>query len=76
MRVQGSPGCFIPDFGSCNDRGICCVDAGFPNRRRAERSHASNQSAISWVLAGLTRLANPRPPAGRRAASSSLEVPS
>ena len=34
MRVQGSPGRFIPDFGSYNDRGICCVDAGFPNRRR------------------------------------------
>src|SRR5258708_24982467 len=33
MRVQGSPGRFIPDFGSYNDRGICCVDAGFPNRR-------------------------------------------
>ena len=32
MRVQGSPGRFIPDFGSYNDRGICCVDTGFPNR--------------------------------------------
>jgi len=53
MRVQGSPGRFIPDFGSYNDRGICCVDAGFPNRR-CPRGRISMRTAFICVTVTVT----------------------
>ena len=36
---------------SYNDRGICCVGAGFPNRCRPERLLGSNLNAINSYLA-------------------------